>query len=191
MLPPVIVLFVVGYFVYLRKLPTKTGMEITVTKKEAAIGLPKHIWSLVLIMVMIIIPFAWMILLSFKTNTEIMNSPLSLPDKLNLDNFKMAFRILPLGTVYSEHVFSIRLLEDEESEEYTDIIFNPREGTYYAPMEESSLLDSVDKRPILGYFPRSGDGAVHIDILLDSSVAEIYINKESCMHVLLIFICLR
>ena len=30
--------------------------------------------------------------------------------------------------VYSEHVFSIRLLEDEESEEYTDIIFNPREG---------------------------------------------------------------
>ena len=110
-----------------------------------------------------------------------MNSPLSLPDKLNLDNFKMAFRILPLGTVYSEHVFSIRLLEDEESEEYTDIIFNPREGTYYAPMEESSLLDSVDKRPILGYFPRSGDGAVHIDILLDSSVAEIYINKESCM----------
>lgn len=85
------------------------------------------------------------------------------------------------AAVYSEHVFSVRLLEDEESEEYTDIIFNPREGTYYAPMEESSLLDSVDKRPILGYFPRSGDGAVHIDILLDSSVAEIYINKESCM----------
>lgn len=53
MLPPVIVLFVVGYFVYLRKLPTKTGMEITVTKKEAAIGLFKHIWSLVLIMVLI------------------------------------------------------------------------------------------------------------------------------------------
>jgi len=53
MLPPVTVLFVAGYFVYLRKLPTKTGIEITVSKKDAAVSLFKHIWSLVLIMVLI------------------------------------------------------------------------------------------------------------------------------------------
>ena len=61
----------------------------------------------VIITVLIIIPFAWMILLSFKTNTEIMNSPLSLPDKLNLDNFKMAFRTLPLGTMYKNTIIIV------------------------------------------------------------------------------------
>ncbi len=61
----------------------------------------------VIITVLIIIPFAWMILLSFKTNTEIMNSPLSLPDKLNLDNFKMAFWTLPLGTMYKNTIIIV------------------------------------------------------------------------------------
>lgn len=56
------------------------------------------------------------------------------------------------AVVSSENVFSIRLLEDDGAEQYTDIIFNPGEGAYYAPMEESSILESVDKRPILGDF---------------------------------------
>ena len=53
MIPPVIVLFLAGYFFYLRKLPTKSDQPITATKKEAAISLFKHIWSLILIMVLI------------------------------------------------------------------------------------------------------------------------------------------
>lgn len=53
MIPPVIVLFVVGYFVFLRKLPAKTDEVITVSKKDAFISLCKHIWSLVLILVLI------------------------------------------------------------------------------------------------------------------------------------------
>lgn len=82
--------------------------------------------------------------------------------------------------VQSENVFRIRMLEDGESGEYTEIVVNPREGTVYAPMEETSVLNAVDKRPILGYFPPNG-GSVKIDILLDASVAEIFINRESCM----------
>ncbi len=85
------------------------------------------------------------------------------------------------GTIFSEDVFSIKILADKEEREYTEIVFNPREGTYYAPMEESSLLKEVDKRPILGYFKKMPQNRVDIDILLDGSVAEIFVNKTSCM----------
>ena len=51
----------------------------------------------------------------------------------------------------------------------------------YAPMEDSSLIKSVDKRPILGCFRRKKDGSVHVDILIDNSVAEIFINGSSAM----------
>ena len=85
------------------------------------------------------------------------------------------------GDIQSDDVFSFRFLADEENREYTDIIINPREGTYYAPMEESSLIKSVDKKPILGYFKRKEDGVVHLDILIDHSVAEIFINGSSAM----------
>lgn len=85
------------------------------------------------------------------------------------------------GTVVSEDVFSIKLLTDKRGREYTEIVFNPREGTYYAPMEESSLLKEVDKRPILGYFTKNEEHKVDLDILIDCSVAEIFVNKTSCM----------
>lgn len=85
------------------------------------------------------------------------------------------------GLIQSEDVFSIKILGDENNEEYTEIIFNPKEGTYYAPMEESSLLKVVDKRPILGYFEKNKEYQVNVDILIDCSVAEIFVNKTSCM----------
>lgn len=85
------------------------------------------------------------------------------------------------GTIQSDDVFSFRFLADSDGQEYTDVIINPREGTYYAPMEDSSLIKSVDKRPILGCFRREKDGSVHVDILIDNSVAEIFINGNSAM----------
>lgn len=85
------------------------------------------------------------------------------------------------GIIEAEDVFSFRILADETGREYTDIIINPREGTYYAPMEESSLIKSVDKRPILGYFNPLENRTVHVDILIDCSVAEIFINDSSAM----------
>lgn len=85
------------------------------------------------------------------------------------------------GIVRSKDVFSVKVLADKGGKEYTEIVFNPREGTYYAPMEESSLLKEVDKRPILGYFEKNEEGKVDLDILIDCSVVEIFVNRTSCM----------
>ena len=82
--------------------------------------------------------------------------------------------------IISEDVFSIRFLSDSEEKEFTQIIINPREGTCLATMEESSLLKIVDKRPILGYFENKGK-ETRIDILIDCSVAEVFINGRACM----------
>ena len=43
-----------------------------------------------------IFPFLWMILLSFKTDTQIMNSPFSLPEAWNFDNYRRALNVLNL-----------------------------------------------------------------------------------------------
>lgn len=39
-----------------------------------------------IITALVVFPFIWMLVLSFKTNSEIMSSPLSLPEVFNLDN---------------------------------------------------------------------------------------------------------
>jgi raffinose/stachyose/melibiose transport system permease protein len=44
-----------------------------------------------------IIPFLWVVLLSMKSNAEILNDPLGLPQKIILDGFGNALRIAPLG----------------------------------------------------------------------------------------------
>ncbi len=54
MIPPVIVLFAAGYVILLRKLPKKTDQVIEVGKKEALIGLLKHIWSLLLMLLLVV-----------------------------------------------------------------------------------------------------------------------------------------
>ena len=43
-----------------------------------------------IITALVVFPFIWMLVLSFKTNSEIMSSPLSLPEVFNLDNYKHA-----------------------------------------------------------------------------------------------------
>ena len=50
----------------------------------------------VVITVMMIIPFLWIILMSFKTDSEILTTPFSLPEQFSLDNYKRALDILPL-----------------------------------------------------------------------------------------------
>ena len=49
---------------------------------------------------MMIIPFLWIILMSFKTDSEILTTPFSLPEQFSLDNYKRALDILPLGSMY-------------------------------------------------------------------------------------------
>lgn len=55
MIPPVIVMFLLGYFLYLRKLPTDTGTPVSQNKWLDVFNLFKHLWSLLLILLLIII----------------------------------------------------------------------------------------------------------------------------------------
>lgn len=51
--------------------------------------------------VIVVLPFAWMLLMSFKTNGEIMSSPLSLPKGVSWDNYKNALKTLNYPRLYA------------------------------------------------------------------------------------------
>lgn len=58
-----------------------------------------------LIMLLVVFPFAWMLLLSLKSNSEIMASPLSMPEHISLDNYRRAMQILNYGQLYGNTIF--------------------------------------------------------------------------------------
>lgn len=58
----------------------------------------------IFITLLVVLPILWMVLLSFKSNAEIMNSPLSLPKALNLENYKHAMEILDYGKLYGNTI---------------------------------------------------------------------------------------
>lgn len=58
-----------------------------------------------IITALVVFPFIWMLVLSFKTNSEIMSSPLSLPEVFNLDNYKHALEILNFPRLYANTFF--------------------------------------------------------------------------------------
>lgn len=60
---------------------------------------------MVLITLLIVFPFIWMLILSFKTNSEIMTSPLSLPKSFMLDNYKNALETLDFIQLYGNTIF--------------------------------------------------------------------------------------
>ncbi|WP_246040245.1 carbohydrate ABC transporter permease [Ectobacillus funiculus] len=49
---------------------------------------------------LVMIPFIWMIVLSFKDNQSILTNPFSLPKSLSLDNYKRTFETLNMGLLY-------------------------------------------------------------------------------------------
>ena len=51
--------------------------------------------------VIVVLPFAWMLLMSFKTNGEIMSSPLSLPKGVSWDNYLNALKTLNYPRLYA------------------------------------------------------------------------------------------
>ena len=60
---------------------------------------------MVLLTVMIVIPIIWLVFISMKQNSEILNDPLSLPSSLNLENYASALRTLDLFTLYKNTFF--------------------------------------------------------------------------------------
>lgn len=57
----------------------------------------------------VMVPFLWMLMLSFKDNSSILNDPLSLPNFLNFENYKRAFSTLNLALLY-KNTFTIAAL---------------------------------------------------------------------------------
>lgn len=58
-----------------------------------------------IITVLVVFPFVWMLVLSFKTNSEILSTPLSLPKALNLENYKHALETLNFPKLYGNTLF--------------------------------------------------------------------------------------
>lgn len=50
------------------------------------------------------IPFLWIIRMSFKTDSQILMEPFSLPKSWNLDNYKRALEVLPLLNMYKNTI---------------------------------------------------------------------------------------
>ena len=76
-------------------------------KKKKRIGTAVLSAITVLITAVLMIPFLWLVVLAFKTNTQIMNEPFALPESLNWDNFKNALAILPLGSMYKNTIIIV------------------------------------------------------------------------------------
>lgn len=53
-----------------------------------------------IVTLIVLLPFLWMILLSFKTSSEILNNPFSLPESFSFDNYTRALSTLDLGLLY-------------------------------------------------------------------------------------------
>lgn len=65
-------------------------------------NIPQYIGRVILMLITFFtaFPFFWIFVLSFKSDTEILNSPFSLPDSLNFDNYRRALDTLPLGRMF-------------------------------------------------------------------------------------------
>ena len=57
------------------------------------------------ITILIAIPIIWVLLLSLKTNTEIFNSPLSLPKTIHFENYMVAFNKMHFFTLFKNTMY--------------------------------------------------------------------------------------
>ena len=60
---------------------------------------------MVLLTAVIVIPIIWLVFISMKQNSEILNDPLSLPSSLNFENYASALQTLDLFTLYKNTFF--------------------------------------------------------------------------------------
>ena len=68
---------------------------------------PKALSRIVLIVITALtaFPFLWLFVLSFKTDTEILNSPFSLPECISFSNYERALHTLPLIKMFGNTLF--------------------------------------------------------------------------------------
>lgn len=86
-----------------------------------------------------------------------------------------------IANIKTDKKFSFRVLESGDGDEYAEIWVDPLNGTMGAVLNKSSLLDGVDKEPLCGKFRKREDGSIFIDILVDCSLLEVFINDNGCI----------
>src|SRR5262245_49276238 len=77
--------------------PAKSARASKSTRGDAVAGGFSQIF-LIIWALMVILPFLWMIMTSFKTDQEIIISPWNFPDTLQWDNFSRAWSQARIGT---------------------------------------------------------------------------------------------
>jgi ABC-type sugar transport system, permease component len=81
--------------------PNWTGEVIKMIKENKMLRNKVILYAVVIVIsCIVIIPFLWMLLLSFKTDTEIVNAPFAIPKVLNFDNYVRALNTLRLPQLY-------------------------------------------------------------------------------------------
>lgn len=63
--------------------------------------------GLIIITILTAFPFIWLFVLSFKTDTEILNSPFSLPESFDFSNYRRALDTLPLVKMFGNTLFVV------------------------------------------------------------------------------------
>ena len=64
----------------------------------------------IIILIVSLVPIVWVFMSSFKSNTEILNSALSLPTVWSLKNYVTAFEMVPIATFYGNSAVVATLL---------------------------------------------------------------------------------
>jgi raffinose/stachyose/melibiose transport system permease protein len=78
----------------------QTDVTLTNTKSKKRRSHLGGYFLIYIITFVVMIPFLWMLLLSFKTNSEILNSPFSLPDSFSFHNYQKAIETLDILLMY-------------------------------------------------------------------------------------------
>ncbi|MDR1186667.1 MAG: carbohydrate ABC transporter permease [Bifidobacteriaceae bacterium] len=85
---------------------TRAGRKRPYTKGDTAVATTSHVmltvWS-----VIVIVPFLWTLLSSFKTSKQILSSPFSLPDKLHFENYVNAWNTAGIGQFFFNTVIVV------------------------------------------------------------------------------------
>lgn len=63
--------------------------------------------AVTVITLLVIVPFLWMLLLSFKTNSEVFSDPLGLPAVFSLDNYTRTIETLDFLTLYKNTILIV------------------------------------------------------------------------------------
>ncbi len=81
------------------KAPVASERKVQRTKGDVAVASVSHvlmsIWSIV-----VIVPFLWTLMSSFKTSKEILSSPFELPDTLHWENYANAWNTAHIGQFF-------------------------------------------------------------------------------------------